>query len=237
MVLSSPPLPRTSFQVPTVAVYMCNQRKQYDQFLTYMPLSVLEDYAPYVCDLIEPDVLANRYRLFVRLPLHDHVEHIEWAGLARLLAHWNYSATHVLNSLIPRLKSVGDGVIMYRSLQLMLEPEAETLRGRIMLSLRTKPLTELDIQTIWWTFQSNPEWPSWLDALFHNLVRFQVLSDEPCGTAIQLFIETELLNMENSQYGQVLSAYERHIQVTRPRLRTIMARRVDRVFRRFNTQS
>ncbi|KAF2851824.1 hypothetical protein T440DRAFT_59102 [Plenodomus tracheiphilus IPT5] len=230
--LPSTPRPRSSFQVPTVAVYMCDQRKHYDQFITHILLSVLQDYAPYVCDLIEPDILPNQSRLYIRLPLHAHVEYVEWAGLRRLLAHWENSAADMLGALIPRPTSIGDAVITYRSLQLMLEPEAETLRGRIMLNLRTTPITELDVQTIWWTFQGKPEWSSWLDALVYNLVRFQVLSGEPYGTAIQLFIETEMLNMDNAQYAQVLSAYELHIGATRPRLRTTLSRRVDRVLRR-----
>ncbi|KAI8943212.1 hypothetical protein NX059_001237 [Plenodomus lindquistii] len=215
---------------------MSDRRKENAQFITEMPLSALQDYAPYACDLIEPEHLPNQSRLFIRLPLHAHVQDIEWAGLTRLLEHWKHSAANVLDILIPRPKSFSDAVLIYRSMQLMLEPEAETLRRQIMLNMRAKPLKELDVQTIWWTFQGKGEWSSWLDALFYNLVRFQVLSDEPWGTAIQLFMETEMLDMDNDQFGQVVAEYERHVRVTRPRLRTTLARRVDSVVRRFRAQ-
>lgn len=216
---------------------MCDQRKQYDQCVSYVPLSVLEHYAPHICHLIEPDILLNRYRLFIRLPLHDHVEDIEWAGLYRLLAHWNHAAANMIDTPLPPTNSVSDAIKIYRSLQLMLKPEAETLRSRIMHTLHTTPLTELDVQTIWWAFQAKPEWPSWLDALCYNLVRFQVLSGQPCGTAIQLFIETEMLNMDNAQYCQVLVAYERHGLATRSRVRTTVSRCVERSFCRFQARS
>jgi len=235
---SSPPTSqRPRHQRPLlVAVQICDKQKRNGQIIQQIRLSVLEKYTAATCHLIEPDhVQAHLCHLRIRMAQHAHVGHVEIAGLTRLLSHWAHAAANPTRAPLPRPASLADGIVLYRGLQLLLQPAAEPLRARLMQRLRARPVAESDVQTLWWAFQGRPEWRAWLDALMYNVVRFHVLAAAPQGTAICLFVEAELLQLDHAQASCVLSAFCWHARATRPCLRRrlwrgVVGRVVRRVF-------
>ncbi|KAF1945900.1 hypothetical protein EJ02DRAFT_431135 [Clathrospora elynae] len=107
-------------------------------------------------------------------------------------------------------QSIGDAVLAYHAVQPSQDPNAETLLSDIMSRLHTEPVSELDVQNIWWTFQYVSDWHEWLNAMLYNIVRFDVLNMAPTGGYIELFIETEMLMYHERGVQQLLEMYERY---------------------------
>lgn len=204
-------------EYPVVVIQLCTPTKSDLIYIASIPLHLLQLYAPNVLHLVELDVLDSTLSLPLRSPPHAHMNDIEYLGLTYLLQRWIVSASYPKVSALPAFKSIGEGILLYHALQLLQDPEAETLRGHLMSRFTFEPVTETDAQYIWWAFQGRPEWSCWLDALMRNIVRFQVLNTQPCGVNILLFLETELLLLDNVQHAQLSEIYERHVAMT-PRL-------------------
>ncbi|RMZ70701.1 hypothetical protein GMOD_00000832 [Pyrenophora seminiperda CCB06] len=102
--------------------------------------------------------------------------------------------------------TIGEEMLIYQHL-LVTEPQgAETLLAHIKTRLRTEPVTEIDVQTIWHVAPV----PDMLDALVGNLVKFDVLNMQPTGGYIHLFIETEMLQMHERGQQQLIAMFEKH---------------------------
>ncbi|CAO2651883.1 Nn.00g001660.m01.CDS01 [Neocucurbitaria sp. VM-36] len=193
----------SGFECKSVAVQICDGTKQHRKHIADISMSLIKRFAPEVLHLVEFDPQNDSLTLPLCLHSLEHAHDIEIPALARLFAHWrsNVPLTH---------PSIGETVTHYRALQVLLNPQAEHLRSIIMLRLRTEPVVETDAQIIWWALVQTTEYYEWLDALFYNLVRFSVFQQQPTGGYIQLFIETELLRLNEKAYERVLSIYRRH---------------------------
>jgi hypothetical protein len=105
--------------------------------------------------------------------------------------------------------TISEDVEAYEALRLARNPTAETLLPILKDRLRTEPVSELDVQTIWWTFYT----PEWVEALFYNIVKFNVFNSQPAGGYIELFIETEMLNYHERACNNIIAMFERQIHV------------------------
>lgn len=211
-----------------VSVYICDEIKHQRKHIADVPLSLLKCFAPDVLHLVEFDAQHGNIILLLRMQYLEHANDIEVPALTHLITHWRTN-TPLVHS------SIGDTVLYYRALQLLLNPQAEEIRSIIMRRLRTKPVDEVDVQIIWWTLIATAESHEWLDALLYNLVRFKVLKKEPTGGYIELFVETELLRLNEKAYERVVSLYHKHQSAlkngTKARLSRFLRGTVRRAFR------
>jgi hypothetical protein len=88
---------------------------------------------------------------------------------------------------------------------------AETLLAILKSRLRIEPVNEIDVQTIWSTrtFATS----EWIEALFYNIVKFDIFNSQPAGGYIHLFIETEMLNYHERACNNIIVMYERQNRV------------------------
>ncbi|KAJ4376180.1 hypothetical protein N0V83_001461 [Neocucurbitaria cava] len=192
-----------AFASASVSVYICDQIKRQRKYIADVPLSLLKRFAPDVLHLIEFDSQHSKLILLLRMQYLKHANDIEAPALTHLISHWRTN-TPLVHS------SIGDTVLYYRALQLLLNPQAEEIRSIIMRRLRTEPVDEVDVQIIWCSQIATTVSHEWLDALLYNLVSFKVLKKQPTGGYIELFIETELLRLDEKAYERVVSLYHKH---------------------------
>jgi hypothetical protein len=106
-------------------------------------------------------------------------------------------------------QSIGEVVETYKTMRDSRHPMAETLLPILKSRLRTEPVNETDVQTIWSTFAT----PEWVEALFYNIVKFNIFSSQPASGYIHLFIETEMLNYHERACNNIIAMYERQKRV------------------------
>lgn len=107
-------------------------------------------------------------------------------------------------------RTISDDVETYRILTRIDTTEAKALCENIKYRLQNEPVNEIDVQSIW-AFES----PDWIDAVLHNIVKFDILNMQPAGGYIALFIETELFRDHDRGAARVVDMYERHKQCLR----------------------
>ncbi|KAF2251171.1 hypothetical protein BU26DRAFT_277694 [Trematosphaeria pertusa] len=181
-------------------------------FVTTITAGLLKVYVPFAEDRIIMDQVLGGWALSIYVPSLEHVAHIEVLALRWLFQQMTSIVTHTLNwNCLPAHASVGQGVLLYRALQLLyLDDAAQTLRPQVMYEIKLKPLSMTDVQRIWWAFQYTEEWGEWLNVMLRNLAYFNVYSDLSDGSYIRLFIETEMLQLTPAEQDYIEGLYRYH---------------------------
>ncbi|USP78217.1 hypothetical protein yc1106_05491 [Curvularia clavata] len=116
--------------------------------------------------------------------------------------------THTFTTRFPT--SISDDISTYQHLLSINSPYTIPFHQQILARLQNEPVTELDVQALWAI-----ESPEWIDALLANIVKFDVLSSQPKGGYVHLFIETEMMRYEHGAAKWLVDVYERHKRVVR----------------------
>jgi hypothetical protein len=107
--------------------------------------------------------------------------------------------------------TISEAVEAYSTQRRSQDPTADSLLTIIKSRLRTEPVSELDVQTVWWTRSFCT--PEWIEALFYNIVKFDVFNSQPAGGYIELFIETEMLEYHGRACNNIVAMYQRQMSV------------------------
>jgi len=102
--------------------------------------------------------------------------------------------------------TIAEDILTYRCLLGTQHRGAKSKLSHIKFRLCTEPVNEIDVQTVW---EITP-YPDMIDALLCNIVKFDILSTQPTGGYIHLFIETEVLQIHERGQAQLLRLYEKH---------------------------
>jgi hypothetical protein len=105
-------------------------------------------------------------------------------------------------------QTISEVVETYKTFRRSDDPQAEALLPILKSRLRTEPVNELDVQAIW-SFAT----PEWVEALFHNIEKFNIFNSQPAGGYIEMFIETEMLNCHERACHNIVAMYERQKRV------------------------
>ena len=106
----------------------------------------------------------------------------------------------------PVYPTIAEDMLTYRCLLVIQHRGAKSKLSHIKFRLHTEPVNEIDVQTVW----EIAPYPDMIDALLCNIVKFDILSTQPTGGYIHLFIETEMLQMHERGQAQLLRLYEKH---------------------------
>jgi hypothetical protein len=142
----------------------------------------------------------------IRIPIRtiEHAEDIEVPAL-----QWVFRQMNCVNNCVPAHGSIGQGILLYRALQLLhLTEAASGLREQILIEIKQKPLAAYDVQRIWWAFEGSREWQEWLCELLSNLVRHDILEYGREGTDVFHFIESEMLQMSQARQSLIEEIYQ-----------------------------
>jgi hypothetical protein len=108
-------------------------------------------------------------------------------------------------------QSISEVVETYKTMRDSRHPMTETLLPILKSRLRAEPVNEIDVQTMWSTRAFAT--PEWIEALFYNIVKFDIFNSQPAGGHIHLFIETEMLNYHERACNNIIAMYERQKRV------------------------
>jgi hypothetical protein len=193
-----------------VAISVCDLALQNRRLVDVIPYATLQQHAPEVLHLIDHSWNSDTPELLIRLRSFEHADDIEVVGLQLLFGHWRRgcSMTALITShTIP----VGTAVLIYRAFQLLqMDIAAETLRARLMRRMRTRPLSEIGVQNVWWAFKRDGDWRDWLRAVYKNITQFYLLERQRTGVYIQQFLYTELLQLTQEQRTFLSAVWDRH---------------------------
>lgn len=216
---------------PTVAVELSDASKRRVRLVAHVPFRYFMRYAPSVISYTM--TMHNDTTLLLSLQNTDHVDDVEIPGLHMLFASWAQSDRRPEAKLARSQHSIGENILMYRAAQLLSSPHAQTLRQDIMSRINAEPLTETDVQRIWWSMQFTQEWAVWLDLVMWNIVWFKLLKKQPGGGYIGFFIETEIHRLDNEAHRNcIVAAYERHRRFRENWAQEQLPARVGRLLRR-----
>jgi hypothetical protein len=200
-----------NFIMSMVAISVCDLALQNRQLVDIIPFATLQHYAPEIIHLIDHDWNSDTHELLIRLQSFDHADDIEVVGLQLLLGHWRRGCS-MTALIISHTMPIGTAVLIYRAFQLLqMDIAAETLRARLMRRMHTRPLSEIDIQNVWWAFKRDGDWRDWLGAIYKNITHFHLLERQRAGVYIQQFLYTELLQLTQEQRTYLPAVWDRHV--------------------------
>ncbi|OAL44620.1 hypothetical protein IQ07DRAFT_521920 [Pyrenochaeta sp. DS3sAY3a] len=220
-----------SAEEPTVAVELRDAANRWVRLVAHVPVRHFMRYAPPV--ISDTMTMHNHTTLLLPLQNTDHVDDVEIPGLHMLFASWARTDRRPQAKLARPEHSIGESILMYRAMQLLSSPHAQTLRQDIMSRINAEPLTETDVQRIWWSMQFTQEWAVWLDVVMRNIVGFKLLKKQPGGGYIWFFIDTEIHRLDNEAHRNcIVAAYERHRQFRKSWAQEQLPARFGRLLRR-----
>ncbi|CAA9961308.1 hypothetical protein PTMSG1_04692 [Pyrenophora teres f. maculata] len=127
----------------------------------------------------------------------------------------------------PAHPTIAEDMLTYCFLSANKDSGAQSHLSHIEFRLRTEPVNEIDVETIWKVANT----PEMIDALLGNIVKFNVLNTQPTGGYILLFIETEMLQMHERGQSMVIETWEKHKLVHHF---PVAAKLKGRIYRRFH---
>ncbi|EDU43080.1 hypothetical protein PtrSN002B_009179 [Pyrenophora tritici-repentis] len=107
----------------------------------------------------------------------------------------------------PAHPTIAEEILTYHFLATNNDNGADSYLSHIKFRLRTEPVNEIDVETVWKIVNT----PEMIDAVIGNIIKFDVLSTQPAGGYIDLFIETEMQQMHERGQNQLIGIWQKHM--------------------------